>query len=197
MRGTRKKWAFNDQTRKKILFSLPSNNQNRFVTAMITLKMFIIKISSRSLWEVYFNWLSVADFQKHGYSLYAEKKFNSTARNHHQKHHFLFGSDSDFPFFRAASHLSHWIIFICFEYLSLDNKKSFSLAALRQKWFHSFTDLSFNAMRHHLGVQFINDLTIMENIYHFPLLLVFMLKTFLFMFFYESLNFATTNFPPT
>lgn len=57
MRGTRKKWAFNDQTRKKILFSLPSNNQNRFVTAMITLKMFIIKISSRSLWEVYFNWL--------------------------------------------------------------------------------------------------------------------------------------------
>lgn len=36
-------------------------------------------------------------------------------------------------------------------------------------FFHA--NLSFNATRHHLGVRFINDLTIMEWIYHFPLLL--------------------------
>lgn len=41
-------------------------------------------------------------------------------------------------------------------------------------------NLSFNAMRHHLGIQFINDLTIMENIYHF---------LFLFIFFFSHLFF--------
>lgn len=39
-------------------------------------------------------------------------------------------------------------------------------------------NLSFNAMRHHLGVQFINDLTIMEYIYHFPLLVYFFYSHF-------------------